>query len=379
MGDRGYLVAENGSAKFKVVDTKRRGDIYLHYGKLEQGELVNGMKLVSKPDLRLQMKVRANHSATHLLQASLRKLLGPQVVQRGSLVNEECLRFDFTYHQALTVEQWEAVERLVNQAIWEGLPVTIQHVSLQTAKDSGAMALFGERYGDEVRVVKMGDISMELCGGLHVSNTSDIGGFKIEQESGIAAGVRRVVATTRSVALQGWQLQRKRLFDLGERLAVGQDALLIQVEHLIAQNNALRQQLLDYQQQRLQTLAHELWQQREEVEINGGQKLQLIFADGLRDIGVECLRQLWDHLKSHADAAVFLRLLCNGRQHWLVGVGSELTFCDANRLLQQVMQALHGKGGGKRDMAQGSAPYSADDTLLTVNRAWLRDVLRSEF
>ncbi len=401
VGDSGQLIAwtdnpansdnqndprqSTAAALFQVTNTKKQQGVYLHYGQLARGSLQVGMQLANYPDWGQQDRVRANHSATHLLQASLRRLLGDQVYQRGSLVEAEGLRFDFAYNHPLTSEQCAQIEQLVNQAIWDNLPVTAQQMPLAEAKQSGAMALFGERYGEIVRVVSIGDFSCELCGGLHVPATGRIGSFKIEQEMGVAAGVRRIVATTRDGALASWQRQRQQLATLAQRLAVSDSqSLLANVDKLLAQNRQQHQQLLQYQQQTLEQIARQLWQQRVECSCPAlATPVQLVIgldSELPKQLTVNQLKAVWDHLKAQPQIILVLSITRDQRQHWLVGVGAALAKSNAvsaNQLLAQLMQQLQGKGGGSGSLAQGSVACTQNSqpsaNQLTRDPAVLRD------
>ncbi|VEH68661.1 alanyl-tRNA synthase [Rodentibacter pneumotropicus] len=215
IGDSGYLTMED--VTFNVKDTQKYGQIFGHIGELEQGTLSVGQIVNAVVDVERRHQTSLNHSATHLLHAALRQLLGTHVVQKGSLVSEKALRFDFSHPEAITKEQLADIERLVNQKIRANFPIQTEIMEIETAKAKGAMALFGEKYADQVRVLSMGDFSIELCGGIHAKRTGDIGLFKITVETAVAAGIRRIEAVTGENAVN-WILKQQRILNQSAEL-----------------------------------------------------------------------------------------------------------------------------------------------------------------
>jgi len=334
VGDKGHL--ESSEAYFEVLDTQKQGEVYLHQGVLIRGALKVGDVLQAKVSDARQ-SIRLNHSATHLLHAALKKVLGEHVSQKGSLVEAERLRFDFTHPKALTREQWKTIEHLVNEQIRANFEVQTNEMELEKAKSLGAEALFGEKYGAKVRVVSLGDFSSELCGGTHVSRSGDIGLFRIVAESATAAGIRRLEAVTGDAALQWQEAQdQKRCAELTS--AEERSRLL---EKQITQ---LKQKLVNEQFDQLVVQAKEF-------------KGYSVLAANLGEIEVEFLRNMLDRLRERLGlSAIILASVLDNRVQLVAGVSPEmLKFFNATELLNEVAKPLGGKGGGRPELAQGGA------------------------
>ena len=232
-------VLSAGDHSFTVVDTQKSGNANVHYGSVQAGELSVGDKVEAHVDAERRQAIRLNHSATHLMHAALRQVLGDHVTQKGSLVDAERLRFDFSHFEPVTREQLAEIERLVNAQIHTNHLVETRIMALDDAKAAGAMALFGEKYDEQVRVLRMGDFSTELCGGTHVKALGDIGLFKIVVETGIASGVRRIEAVTGARAVAWVEADEDRLLRLGGLINAGRDELEDKLAKLIERNRTL--------------------------------------------------------------------------------------------------------------------------------------------
>ncbi|WP_294494468.1 alanine--tRNA ligase [uncultured Ruminobacter sp.] len=370
-GDIGVIKADDNFI-FRVSDTKKAGNAIIHIGKVELGSFVPGMKVVAEVDAANRKLTCAHHSATHLLQAALRQVVGTHVNQKGSSVNAERLRFDFSHNEPLTEEQIAEVEVLVNRAIADNLDVSTSIMDLEEAKKTGAMALFGEKYEQKVRVVSMGDFSCELCGGTHVNRTGDIGFFKILSDSGIAAGVRRIEAVTNLAALsyvqklnnelrRSAELLKSEAFGLTEKVKVTLDHVR-EIEH---ENSALKEKLA------LSAVSDLM---NSVTEINGVKTLIATF-DGVE---VKEMRTTLDDLKNRLKSAVIvLASVVDGRVFLISGVTKDLTSrVKAGDLVNHVASQIDGKGGGRPDMAQGggtnvaSLPKAMESVAL-----WLEERL----
>jgi alanyl-tRNA synthetase len=291
-----------------------------------------------------------NHSATHLLHAALRQVLGEHVTQKGSLVDAHKLRFDFSHFEAVTAEQLQQIETLVNEQIRNNSAVETTVTSMDKAKDLGAMMLFGEKYGDEVRVLSMGDrFSVELCGGTHVVRTGDIGLLKIISESGIAAGVRRIEALTGELALQYCTESEQALMDIANLLKGSRDNVASKVQQLLAGNRQLEKELAQLKAKLASSAGSDLAGQAEEIN---GVKVLAVALDG---VDGKSLRDTLDQLKNKLGSAVILLAAVEGDKVSLAaGVTKDLTGrFKAGELMREVASRVGGKGGGRPDMAQG--------------------------
>jgi len=354
-----------------ISDTQKlKGDVFLHLGQVRLGDLA----VNDSVDLEVQDSERrataANHSATHLLHAALTEELGEHIQQKGSLVNSERFRFDFSHDAPVSKEQIQKLEEKVNQEIMFNREVSAQHLPIDEAKAAGAAALFGEKYGDVVRVVTMGDFSMELCGGTHVTRTGDIGLFKIVSESGVAAGVRRLEAVTGEGAQRYIAEQQQQLSELLGALKATPENALIKIDQLQEQLKVVQKENLTLQK----TLAsggsgaNDL---EKNVKQIGAAKL---FAFDMQSVDKSILRDTIDGLKSkYDDAVVLLASRSNGKVILVAGVSKALSKgFPAGKLIQFVTGEFGGRGGGRPDMAEGGIPNDQDvQACLDAAQQWL--------
>ena len=352
VGDRGQLLASG--VVVNIYDTQRNGNMIVHYGTVVEGELRLHELVEACVDLERRQAIRLNHTATHMLHAALRNLLGMHVQQRGSLVDAEKSRFDFLHHEALSATQILQIENLINQQIRENYPVTTEIMSLDAAKNCGAMALFGEKYTDEdVRVLSLGDFSKELCGGTHASASGDIGIFKIVAEYGIASGVRRIEFVTGKYAVDWIDTQLQQLHQVATLLKT-QPANVIekvtQVLHLVREQE---KEIAKIQQNVTQNLSHTL---REEAQKIGDISLLVKRLDNL---DLPALRVLLDQLKSALpDSIIILYNIANSNMNVIAGISKSLI----GRVPAAAVFVKHlcGKGGGREDLAQGGGRVPDD-------------------
>ena len=346
VGDEGYLYTEQGS--FHVMDTQRKGAAILHYGKLLKGSIALGDTVRAEVGAGRQA-IMLNHSATHLLHEALRRILGNQVTQKGSLVEAKRLRFDFSYPKALTQEQIMAIEKLVNQEIRANSQLEKEEMLLEEAKAVGAMALFGEKYGKRVRVVRMGDFSTEICGGTHLESTGEIGLFKITSETAVAAGIRRIEAVTGEGAL-AWVAQGEaQLAELGTILKSKRSDVLEKVNQMMEQNRQLNKEITRLKQQLVNRQSGSIMD--DAVDING----ITVLATEIPDADREALRHTLDRLKSKLTAyAIVLTTIQDNKVQLVAGVSKNcFEYFNATELLNVVASRVEGKGGGRPDLAQG--------------------------
>ncbi|MBB1361382.1 alanine--tRNA ligase [Shewanella sp. SR44-4] len=370
VGDKGQLTAEG--VVFAVADTQKFGAATGHQGQLAQGQLVIGQQLTAQVDKNLRHRTQLNHSVTHLLHAALRQVLGSHVSQKGSLVNPERLRFDFAHFEAVKPSELKAVEDLVNTQIRRNHELCTTEMGIDEAKEKGAMALFGEKYDDQVRVVTMGDFSIELCGGTHVGRTGDIGLFKITSENGIAAGVRRIEAVT-GIAAMAYIADQQAMLDEAAQLLKSDSASV--VAKLKAQLDKVKQLEKDLSQLKDKLAAAASADMAgDAVEINGV-KLLVKQLDGI-DPG--SLRGLQDELKQKLKSAIIvLGTAKDGKVNLIAGVSNDLTKkVKAGELVAMVAQHVGGKGGGRPDMAQagGTQPENLAAALALVE-PWVNERL----
>ncbi len=372
VGDTGYLETDDG-LRFEVRDCNKQGASHLHVGRLLHGRLSVGDSVSARVDGSVRRATALNHSATHLMHAALREVLGDHVAQKGSLVDSERLRFDFSHFEAVKPEEIKAIEALVNEHIRANTEVQTEEMDIESAKTKGAMMLFGEKYGDRVRVLTMGDgFSVELCGGTHVRRTGDIGLFRITAESGVASGVRRIEAVTGAGALA--------LFDEFEALADRTAQVLKtrrpqvpeKVEQLIAQNRKLEKELTALKAKLATAGSGNLLD--EVVEIAGVK----VLAVKLEGADSKSLRESADQLKNKLGSGVVLVAAVEGDKVSLVaGVTKDLTGkVKAGDLMREVAAKVGGKGGGRPDMAQGGGtdPSGLDSALSAVPE-WVKSQL----
>ncbi|MBP6809257.1 MAG: alanine--tRNA ligase, partial [Chromatiaceae bacterium] len=319
VGDRGWLTGEG--VRLTVLNTQKLGgDVFGHVCRVEAGELHVGDKLEAKVDAERRRATALNHSATHLMHAALRHILGDHVQQKGSLVDPERLRFDFSHFEPVSREQLRAIERLVNQEIRENHPVETRLMTLEDAKATGAMALFGEKYADQVRVLRMGDFSTELCGGTHARAVGDIGLFKILGESGIASGVRRIEATTGAQALAAVEADEERLLRLASLVKGSREDLDDKVAALLERAKRLEKELADLKAKAASAAGQDLADQAEEM---GGIKVLAARLDGA---DAKALRDALDRLKDKLGSAIILLAAeSEGRVSLVAGVTKDLT------------------------------------------------------
>ncbi len=363
MGDSGLLTCDK--TEFEVIDTQKQGTaVFGHYGEVLQGSLKVGDTVHSQVNSERRQAIIANHSATHLLHAALRRVLGEHVAQKGSQVQAERLRFDFSQPEPITTEQLKEIEYLVNQQIRLNHLVDTNIMTPDEAKTSGAMALFGEKYGDEVRVLSMSDFSVELCGGTHVSHTGDIGLFKIISESGVAAGVRRVEAVTAEHALDWAGKGERQLAEIAAMLKGNREDVSTRVSQLIDKNRSLEKELAQIKGKLASSQGSDLSSQA--VEVNGIK----VLAANLEGADVKTLRETLDQLKNKLGTSAIVLAAVNGKKVSLVaGVSKDATSkIKAGDLVNSVASQVGGKGGGRPDMAQagGDQPENLSAALKNV-------------
>jgi len=369
-GDTGFLVGN--SARIAVNDTQKQGGkIFLHHVKMLEGGAKVGDSLKAEVNADDRYNITCNHSATHLMHAALRNILGEHVAQKGSSVEADRLRFDFSHSSPMTTEEIQAVEQSVNREIQENLLVEAEEMSMDAAKEKGAMALFGEKYGNEVRVLSMGDFSIELCGGIHVKRTGDIGLFKIIAEGGVAAGVRRVEAITGQAAVEYIQAQEKQVSKIASLLKTKPELVAEKVSQLSDKSRKLEKELESLKNKLASSAGNDL--ESNAVEINGVK----VIASKLEG-DAKALRDTVDQLKNKMGSAVVVLGAIDGDKVRLVaGVSKDQTAnVKAGELVNMVAQQVGGKGGGRPDMAQagGIEPAALEGALSSVID-WVKDKL----
>lgn len=347
IGDCGFLQA--GAARFDVRDTTKTGGAFLHHGVLDSGSLIVGSPVQAQVDADVRHATSLNHSATHLLHAALRQVLGEHVQQKGSLVDSQRLRFDFSHFEAIKPEQLKALEEIVNAEIRKNSEVETEETDIDTAKQKGAMALFGEKYGDSVRVLSMGDFSVELCGGIHANRTGDIGLLKIISEGGVASGVRRIEAVTGAAALAYLNAAEEQLKEAANLVKGSRDNLIDKLSAVLERNRLLEKQLEQLQAKAASAAGDDLSASAQDVK---GVKVLAVRLDGQDG---KALLALVDQLKNKLGRAVILLGSVHEEKVVLVaGVTKDLTGqLKAGDLMKQAAAAVGGKGGGRPDMAQG--------------------------
>ena len=362
VGDIGLLT--NDSVKFRVEDTQKQDDVYLHIGHLRTGQLEVGDTLLAAIDEDHRRAVILNHSATHLMHAALRQVLGDHVQQKGSLVDAEKLRFDFSHYQPLSSDEIEQIEILVNDQVRMNLPTSAELMDMDAAKATGAMALFGEKYGETVRVLKIGSESVELCGGTHVQRTGDIGLFKIIVETGIAAGVRRTEALTGDKAIRRFIETENKLDAAAQALKASREGLVSRVEQLYADNRKNEKVINTYKANVTLKRGGDL--ATKAVDVKGIK----VLATSIDGANIKTLRETVDQLKNKlGSAAVVLASSENGKVSIIAGVTkAETDRIRAGDLVNVVAELCGGKGGGRADMAQagGNLPEKLPEALDAV-------------
>jgi alanyl-tRNA synthetase len=348
VGDQGELQAAGGT--FEVADTQKiQAEVFGHQGVLTHGRMAVGDSVIAKVNAVARARTAFNHSATHLMHAALRKVLGPHVQQKGSLVDAQKTRFDFSHHAPLTADEIRRIEDLVNAEVRRNAEVATRNMKYDEAIKCGAMALFGEKYGDQVRVVGMGEFSTELCGGTHVKRTGDIGLFKIVSQSAVAAGVRRVEAVTAEGALAHIQQQEAKLEEIAERLKAPAQELPQKIAQIVDNVKALEKELARLRSKLASGQGGDLASQA--VDVKGVK----VLAAAVEGADAKTLREAVDKLKDRLkSAAVVLAAAEGGKVTLIAGVTADLTAkVKAGDLVGHVAARVGGKGGGRPDMAQG--------------------------
>ncbi|ECH3907206.1 alanine--tRNA ligase [Salmonella enterica] len=366
VGDKGELKGDGFT--FAVDDTQKYGQAIGHIGKLSAGALKVGDAVQADVDEARRARIRLNHSATHLMHAALRQVLGTHVAQKGSLVSDKVLRFDFSHNEAMKPSEIRQVEDLVNAQIRRNLPIETNIMDLDAAKAKGAMALFGEKYDERVRVLSMGDFSTELCGGTHASRTGDIGLFRIISESGTAAGIRRIEAVTGEGAMATVHAQSDRLNDIAHLLKGDSQNLGDKVRAVLERTRQLEKEL---QQLKDQAAAQESANlSSKAVDLNG---VKLLVSE-LASIEPKMLRTMVDDLKNQLGSTVIvLATVVEGKVSLIAGVSKDVTDrVKAGELIGMVAQQVGGKGGGRPDMAQaGGTDAAALPAALASVQGWV--------
>ncbi|MCP6065008.1 alanine--tRNA ligase [Klebsiella pneumoniae] len=366
VGDKGEL--KGAGVSFAVSDTQKYGQAIGHIGKVASGSLKVGDAVQADVDEARRQRIRLNHSATHLMHAALRQVLGTHVAQKGSLVNDKALRFDFSHFEAMKPEEIRAVEDLVNAQIRRNLAIETNIMDIDAARASGAMALFGEKYDDRVRVLRMGDFSTELCGGTHAARTGDIGLFRITSESGTAAGVRRIEAVTGEGAMAILHAQSDQLNDIAQLLKGDSHNLGEKVRAALERTRQLEKELQQLKEQAAAQESATLSSKAE--EING---VKLLVSE-LTGVEPKMLRTMVDDLKNQLGSTiVVLATVADGKVSLIAGVSKDVTDrVKAGELVGMVAQQVGGKGGGRPDMAQaGGTDASALPAALASVKGWV--------
>ncbi|MEW3145357.1 alanine--tRNA ligase [Escherichia coli] len=366
VGDKGELKGANFS--FAVEDTQKYGQAIGHIGKLAAGSLKVGDAVQADVDEARRARIRLNHSATHLMHAALRQVLGTHVSQKGSLVNDKVLRFDFSHNEAMKPEEIRAVEDLVNTQIRRNLPIETNIMDLEAAKAKGAMALFGEKYDERVRVLSMGDFSTELCGGTHASRTGDIGLFRIISESGTAAGVRRIEAVTGEGAIATVHADSDRLSEVAHLLKGDSNNLADKVRSVLERTRQLEKELQQLKEQAAAQESANL--SSKAIDVNG---VKLLVSE-LSGVEPKMLRTMVDDLKNQLGSTIIvLATVVEGKVSLIAGVSKDVTDrVKAGELICMVAQQVGGKGGGRPDMAQaGGTDAAALPAALASVKGWV--------
>ncbi len=371
VGDRGELSGENGT--FIVDDTQKiQAEVFGHKGTMKTGRLRVGDKVTATVDAWARYHAMWNHSATHLLHAALRQVLGPHVQQKGSLVDPYKTRFDFSHPAPLTPEQIRQVEQLVNEQIRRNLEVSARIMKFDEAMKAGALAFFGDKYGDEVRVIGMGDFSTELCGGTHVKRTGDIGLFKIVSETGVAAGIRRIEAVTADAALEYVQKQQAQLETIAGLLKTAPQDVPQKIAQIVENVKQLEKELSRFKARLAASQSDDLAAQATDVK---GVKVLAATIDGA---GAPALREAVDRLKEKLKSAIVVLGSVEGQKVTLIaGVTPDLTGkVKAGELVNYVASQVGGKGGGRPDLAQagGNDPAKLPGALKAV-MPWVQERL----
>ncbi len=370
IGDTGVIRADG--AEFEVTDTQKLGNAIAHKGKLVSGQFQRNATVSAEVDAGRRDAIRLNHSATHLLHAALRNLLGEHVAQKGSLVMADRLRFDFSHFEGVTRDELVAIENQVNEQIRANHAIETELMDIDAAKAAGAMALFGEKYDDQVRVLSMGDYSIELCGGTHAKRTGDIGFFKIVSEGGIAAGIRRIEAVTGQGAVAFARNQEAQLLETASLVKGDAQSVASKVKGLLDKNRQLEKELEQLKQKLASAASANLVDNAIEI---GGAK---VLISQLENADSKALRGMVDDLKNQLGSGiVLLGNVADGKVGLIAGVTKDLTGqVKAGELVNLVAQQVGGKGGGRPDMAMaGGTDAAALPAALEAAKTWLADKL----
>ncbi|SIT65837.1 alanyl-tRNA synthetase [Ectothiorhodosinus mongolicus] len=366
VGDTGFIESDQGL--FEVQDTRKQGGVFIHYGQMVRGEMRQGVPVAARVDGQRRQAIIANHSATHLLHAALREILGDHVAQKGSLVAPDRLRFDFSHSEPITREQLQRIETWVNREVRANYPAKAQVMPIKEALTAGATALFGEKYGDEVRVLTLGPYSMELCGGVHVARTGDIGLFKIIGESGVASGVRRVEAITGAAALEHVLAIESAHAAAAALLKTTPAEFLDRLQQSLERQKLLEKELSSLKGRLATDAGGQLLEQAVEVK---GIKLLSARLDGADP---KSLRDTVDQLKNKmGEGVVVLATVAEGKVSLVAGVtAAHNKTIKAGDLVNMVAEQVGGRGGGRPDMAMagGNAPEGLDQALASVS-SWV--------
>ncbi|MCP5015240.1 MAG: alanine--tRNA ligase [Ketobacter sp.] len=371
VGDVGFI--RSSDATFDVTDTTKERDAHLHHGVLASGELKVGDSVTATIDNNRRQAIRLNHSATHLMHAALRKVLGEHVAQKGSMVTADRLRFDFAHLEAMKPQEIKEVERLVNEQIRANTPVTTELMAIEAAKAKGAMALFGEKYDDEVRVLSMGEdnFSIELCGGTHARRTGDIGLFRIISEGGVAAGVRRIEAVTGAGAMAWVDESDAVLNKIGALVKGSRDTSLDKVQQILDRVKTLEKELEKQKAKLASSAGDDLLQQAKEL---AGVKVLSAVVEG---VDGKSLRDMVDKLKDKMGSGIIVLGAGGDKASLVAGVTKDLTGkVKAGDLVNYVAQQLGGKGGGRPDLAMAGGPdVDKLPAAIASVESWLTDKL----
>jgi alanyl-tRNA synthetase len=374
VGDTGTLAS--GAGRFEVSDTLKMGGVFFgHAGRWQGAQPLRvGDTVDAAVDIARRQAIVLNHSATHLLHAALRKVLGEHVTQKGSLVAPERLRFDFSHFKPMSADELREIETLVNTEVRRNAAAEVHHMGYDDAIAFGAMALFGEKYGDEVRVLKMGDFSTELCGGTHVGRTGDIGLFKIVSEAGVASGVRRIEAVTGVGALAYVADEERRLGEFSQLLSANGDDAVEKLRQLFDKQKKLERELESLRAKAAGSATADLATSAHNID---GIK---VVAARLEGLDAKALRDSMDQLKQQlADCVILLAGAADGRVSLVAGVnGKALGRVKAGDVVAHVAGQIDGKGGGRPDMAQGGGTDSAElPNILNGLVSWVGQRLAS--
>ena len=350
VGDTGTI--ESKDAIFRVKDTQKQNNSIIHHGILEKGKLEIDKKVTMTIDDKKRLKIAANHSATHLMHAALRNILGKHVTQKGSLVDADRLRFDFSHNQPLSSEEISLIEEQVNSEIRKNSAAKIDLMAYEEAIESGAMALFGEKYEDEVRVLNFDEYSIELCGGTHVNRTGDIGLFKIISESGVASGIRRIEALTAEAAEKWLSTYKTNVEEVATLLKSSNDKIFTKVEQLLVKNKALEKELLESRQKMFSSSSEDISEKVTKIKDTS------ILIQRLEGFSANDLRVSIDRYKNKLENAIIvLGVVEEGKAKIAIGVTKHNTdLIHAGDLIKTVAEIVGGKGGGRPDFAQAGGP-----------------------